>query len=149
MYTAAVITISDKGFRGEREDTSGPNLCAILKERGFDVVYLPAQELFFAHEAAHFRSDPDAMARIAHCMECDLLILDDLGTELTNQFTVSCLYNLLNSRLNQSRSMIINTNLTQEELRSRYSDRITSRLFGMFSAFLFLGKDIRAQRLEE
>ncbi len=117
-------------------------------DRGFDVIYVTAQDLFFAMEGAHFRSDPKASAQVEHYMSCDLLIIDDLGTELTNQFTISCLYNIVNSRLNQKKSMIINTNLTQGELDARYADRITSRLFGLFEPYLFLGQDIRSQKLE-
>ncbi len=128
------------------------HLCtAIAKEvidRGFDVVYVTAQDLFSQMESAHFRSDPKATTQVNHYTDCDLLIIDDLGTELTNQFTVSCLYQIVNSRLNQKRSMIINTNLTQEELCARYADRITSRLFGLFDPYLFLGQDIRSQKLE-
>ena len=78
--------------------------------------------------------------------DCDLLIIDDLGAEITNQFTVSCLYNVINTRLNNSRSTIINTNLREKEIRERYNDRITSRLFGEYQAFLFYGKDIREQK---
>lgn len=72
-----------------------------------------------------------------------MLILDDLGTELTNQFTVSCLYNIINTRLNRGKPLIINTNLTRDELNKRYADRITSRLFGEFAPLMFLGKDMR------
>ena len=78
--------------------------------------------------------------------DCDLLIIDDLGTEMNNQFTVSCLYNIINTRINQSKAMLISTNLTQNEIRERYSDRITSHLFGDFIALRFFGKDIRLQK---
>ena len=74
--------------------------------------------------------------------------MDDLGTELTNNFTVSCLYNIINTRLNNNLSTIINTNLTHSELRARYADRITSRLFGEFRPLMFTGNDIRREKLK-
>lgn len=119
-------------------------------ERGFDVKYETAQNLIGDFEDKQFRSaysvsDDDPTERY---FDCDLLIIDDLGTELTNQFTVSCLYNLINSRINRGKAMIINTNLSSAELRKRYSDRITSRLFGEFSVLLFEGRDIRAAKLK-
>jgi len=78
---------------------------------------------------------------------CDLLIVDDLGSELTNQFTVSCLYNMINTRITRGKPTIINTNLNQAEIRSRYSDRISSRLFGEYKPLLFRGSDIRSQKI--
>ncbi len=125
------------------------HLCtAIAKEvidRGFHVIYETAQDFFAQMEEAQFGQGEKP--NTARYFACDLLILDDLGTELTNQFTISCLYNLINTRINRHLPMIVNTNLTQNELESRYSDRITSRLFGNFRPFLFLGKDIRSQKL--
>lgn len=119
-------------------------------DRGFDVKYETAQNLIGDFEDKQFRStysaaDDDPTERY---FDCDLLIIDDLGTEMTNQFTVSCLYNLINSRINRGKAMIINTNLSSAELRKRYSDRITSRLFGEFSVLLFEGRDIRAAKLK-
>ena len=72
--------------------------------------------------------------------------MDDLGTEMQSQFTVSCLYNLINSRIIAEKSMIISTNIDRNELLEIYSNRITSRLFGEFQTCLFTGKDIRSQK---
>lgn len=120
-------------------------------ERGFDVKYETAQNLVGDFEDKQFRNaysvqDEDPTERY---FDCDLLIIDDLGTEMTNQFTVSCLYNLINSRINRGKATIINTNLSSAELRRRYSDRITSRLFGEFAVLLFEGGDIRAAKLKK
>ena len=82
-------------------------------------------------------------------IECDLLIIDDLGTELTNQFTQSVLYNLLDGRINRGRSTVISTNLTGEQLRRRYTDRIASRLFGGYLAFVFRGEDVRMKKIRK
>lgn len=127
------------------------SIAVVVIERGFDVKYETAQNLISDFEDKQFRSsysnvDVDPTERY---FDCDLLIIDDLGTEMTNQFTISCLYNLINSRINRGKSMIINTNLSSVELRNRYSDRITSRLFGEFSVLLFEGKDIRAAKLKK
>lgn len=118
-------------------------------ERGFDVVYDTSQNILADFEYERFvRGYSDTSeVRTDKYFECDLLIIDDLGTEVANQFTVSCLYNIINTRINQRKSMIISTNLTQSEIRERYSDRITSRLFGDFMVYRFTGKDIRLQKL--
>ena len=120
-------------------------------DRGFDAVCETAQNVFSDFEFERFNrpygtggSEPQKTDKY---FECDLLIIDDLGTEMANQFTVSCLYNLINTRLNHGRPMIINTNLSRDELRKRYADRITSRLFGEFSPLCFLGRDVREQKL--
>ena len=80
--------------------------------------------------------------------DCELLIIDDLGTEVINQFTVSCIYNVINTRLNKNLSTIISTNLLPAEFRQKYWDRITSRIFGEYQIMLFSGNDIRAQKLK-
>lgn len=114
-------------------------------ERGFEVLYDSAQNIFTAFENDRFKSgygpyEPEA----TKFMECDLLIIDDLGTEFVNQFTISCLYNLINTRQNKGLSTIISTNLSYEELSKKYEDRIFSRLVGSDSrVLLFLGKDRR------
>lgn len=120
-----------------------------LLDRGYDVLYTGAIGLVAAFENARFGSsvglsDTEDLHRF---YDCDLLIIDDLGTEVVNQFTVSSLYNVINTRLNLRRPTIISTNLLQDELRHRYWDRITSRLFGEFRILLFLGTDVRAQKV--
>ena len=80
--------------------------------------------------------------------ECELLIIDDLGTEITNNFTVAALFNLLNERALKKRSVIISTNLSLDTLQERYTDRIFSRLTGGFTLCRLSGPDIRlASRL--
>ena len=116
-------------------------------ERGFDVVYETAQNIIADFEYDRFKSGyGETEQRSAKYLECDLLIMDDLGAELTNQFTVSALYNVINTRINLGKSMIISTNLGQKNLLERYDERITSRLFGEFDPFLFRGVDIRRQK---
>ena len=120
---------------------------------GFDVLYTSAVGLLGDFEMARFGNsgaagDGSMTVDTARYFDCDLLIIDDLGTEVSNQFTTSCLYNLINTRLSTRRSTIISTNLMQDELRRRYWDRITSRLFGEYKILLFLGTDVRAQKVK-
>lgn len=126
--------------------------CAkIVIEHGFDVVYESAQNIFSDFEYERFSrgyNSEDAENRTKRYFETDLLIIDDLGTELVNQFTTACLYNIVNTRMCSGKAMIINTNLGKEELISKYADRITSRLFGEFEICLFVGKDVRSVKLE-
>ncbi len=119
--------------------------------RGFDVVCETTQNIFGDFEYERFgkgygASDAEGK-RTDKYFECDLLIIDDLGVEVTNQFTVSCLYNIINTRLNRGCSTIINTNLTKDELYRRYTERIASRLFGEFRPIAFMGRDMREQLL--
>ena len=79
-------------------------------------------------------------------LETDLLIIDDLGVEFSTQFTVSCVYNIINSRMLSRKPTIISTNLTARELEEKYTQRITSRIIGNFISLKFVGKDIRQLR---
>ena len=137
------LLVGTTGLGKTHLSTSGARM---VIDGGFDVVYDTAQGVFSAFEAAQFGRD--AAAGEEKYLRCELLIMDDLGTELTNTFTVSCLYNVINTRLNNNLSTIINTNLTHSELRARYADRITSRLFGEFRPLMFTGNDIRREKLK-
>ncbi len=124
---------------------------SVIINKGYDVVYDSAVNIFAAFEHERFnRSYNDTeKPQTDKYFECDLLIIDDLGVELTNQFTLSCLYNLINTRIAADRAMIVNTNLTQKELRERYDARIMSRLLGEFYPFVFRGTDVRMKKLEQ
>lgn len=120
----------------------------VVIERGYDVCYVTAVGLIADYEYDRFKSSrEDASDILNRYADCDLLIIDDLGTEVTNQFTVSVLYNLINTRLNRGLSTILSTNLDQKELHKRYWDRITSRIFGEYQPLIFVGTDVRAQKL--
>ncbi len=112
---------------------------------GFDVLYDTAQNIIQAFADDQFRDryrqpEPEA----DKYLECDLLILDDLGAEFTNQLTVSCLYNLINTRQNKGLSTIISTNLSAKELAGKYEGRIYSRIVGSdYTVLFFSGKDHR------
>lgn len=118
--------------------------------RGFNVKYETAQNLIsvFSHERFG-RNYGDSFGEevSSDYFNCDLLIIDDFGTEESNQFSISVFYNLINTRINRGLPVIINTNLREKEIRARYADRITSRLFGEFTVLAFPGRDIRMQNL--
>jgi DNA replication protein DnaC len=112
---------------------------------GFDVLYDSVQNILEEFENDRFRSGYGAReAASEKYLECDLLIIDDLGTEMSTQFTTSCLYNLINTRQNKGLSTIISTNLSSKELSSKYEGRIYSRIIGSdYKVLFFCGKDHR------
>lgn len=113
-------------------------------EKGYNVIYETAMNIFSDFECDRFRDRFAGEKPISSkYMECDLLIIDDLGTEVVTNFSVSCLYNLINTRLNKKLPIILSTNLNSQEIRKIYNDRITSRLFGDFEIKAFKGSDIR------
>ena len=126
-------------------------IARVVSEDGFSVVYDTAGHIFAQFEASKFRRDDvdEPNESVERCMACDLLILDDLGTEMTTAFVQSALYQLLNSRLLAGRSTIISTNLDPDQIGRRYSAQIMSRLEGEFELLPFIGQDIRRQKREQ
>lgn len=116
-----------------------------LIHKGYDVIYDSAQNIISDFEDDRFRSSyGNNEMKSEKYLDCSLLIIDDLGTEFINQFTVSTLYNLLNSRQNKGLPTVISTNLTPDELAAKYEDRIYSRIIGRGCRVLvFNGKDRR------
>ncbi len=117
-----------------------------VAEKGYSVAYESAQQLFNMLEKNHFHPDEESVAAVAKLNACDLLIVDDLGTEMTGSFTVSALYSLVNDRLLRGKPMIVSTNLNIDEIRKRYSPQIASRLEGSFQLLPFVGEDIRVRK---
>lgn len=113
-------------------------------DRGFDVLYDSAMHIFSAFESARFHGGADHTDRY---LTVELLILDDLGTELGGNFTVSCLYDIINTRLVRGLPTVVSTNLTIEELADRYGERITSRFIGDYTPLIFCGKDVRIEKM--
>ncbi len=94
--------------------------------------------------------NPQSEETYRYLYSCDLLIIDDLGTEYTNSFVSSELYNILNTRMRDKKSTLISTNLDLQELTERYSDRITTRIIAEYKVFKFYGSNIRlAKRKKE
>ena len=126
-------------------------IARVVIEGGWDVVYVSCVDMFADYEAQRFGNSTGTPtgADLSRYTDCELLIIDDLGTELSNQFTTSCLYGLLNTRLNRHLPVILSTNLETDEFRKRYWDRITSRVLGNFTIMPFKGSDIRRQKLSQ
>ena len=127
-------------------------IARVVSEDGFSVVYDTAGHVFSQFESAKFRRDDDgdtAGEDVERCMNCDLLILDDLGTEMTTSFVQSALYQLINGRLLTGRSTVISTNLDPEELGRRYGAPLLSRLEGEYQLLPFVGTDIRRLKREQ
>ena len=121
-----------------------------LIDRGFDVLYETAQNLFGDFEDERFNRAYNTGVeerKTDRYFSCDLLIIDDLGAELSNQFTASCLYNIINTRYNTGKSCIISTNLSHNEIEKRYSPRVLSRLLGQYQNLQFTGRDVRQMKL--
>lgn len=123
-------------------------------QKGHGVIYASMQNLmsrleeerFQANSFAAYNQEEPEQRYLSMVLDCDLLILDDLGTEYLNQFVSSSIYNLLNTRLLQNKPTIISTNLLAAEIGKRYSDRLVSRLYGSYKALTFVGRDIRIQK---
>lgn len=127
--------------------------CCVAKElmdQGCSVIYFGATGLFdlLSDAAFHTKNRDERQNAYADLYRCDLLIIDDLGTELTNQFTASQLFSLLNERHLGKKSTLISTNFTLAQLRDRYSDRIFSRITSNFDVCRLAGEDIRMYKLQ-
>lgn len=120
-----------------------------VADRGFSVAYETANHLFGKLEQAKFNPSEESRREADMLLACDLLIIDDLGTEMPGQFVTAALYGLLNDRLLAGKPMVISTNLNVEEMNHRYSPQIASRLHGSFQRLTFVGEDIRVLKGRE
>ena len=114
-------------------------------EKGYTPIYGPCENLFSLIEKEKFTGENKGSYEAM--INCDLLVLDDLGAEMSTAFSKAALYNLINTRLLSKKPTIINTNLTIKEIATRYSERVASRLIGNYNANKFLGEDIRQQKI--
>lgn len=117
----------------------------VVINRGFHVVYGAAQNILGDLEDLRFGRVQNPRYRQEALLDADLLIIDDLGTEFTTQYSVAALYNIVNSRLLAERPTIISTNCSLEMLERQYDQRITSRILGLYKTLVFEGEDIRMQ----
>ena len=117
-----------------------------VANKGYSIAYESAPELFAKLEKNRFNPDDAIRAECEKFSHCDLLIIDDLGTEMPGNFVTAALYALVNERLLAGKAMLISTNLNNEEIAKRYSPQIASRLQGEFTNLPFLGQDIRAMK---
>lgn len=114
-------------------------------KRGYGVIYASAPSLVSKLEKNYFSNNDDD-STFNMLIDCDLLIIDDLGTEFHSQLSVSQLYNIFNSRMLSNKPIIINTNLSIRNLQENYTDRFVSRICGNARQLDFLGRDIRIRR---
>ena len=125
-------------------------IARVVAEKGFSVCYDSASVALDAFERQKFSRDPEdtesASIRVKRMLSCDLMILDDLGTEMVTPMSMSALYTLINTRLNERRRTVISTNCSDEELERRYTPQICSRIHGEFLELPFYGTDIRQLR---
>ncbi|MBQ8974518.1 MAG: ATP-binding protein [Oscillospiraceae bacterium] len=125
-------------------------IAKVVANSGYSVVYDTAQGVFSEFETCQFSKNEEevtaAKAETRRILGCDLLIIDDLGTEMTTSFTVSALYEIVNTRLINGKRTVINSNLTLEQMRQRYSPQIMSRLEGEYRRLTFYGEDIRLKK---
>ncbi len=117
-----------------------------ISAKGYGVVYGSAQNLFSLAEKQHFSYSGETSVEDS-LLGCDLLVIDDLGTEFYSSYSASLFYNIVNSRILNGKPTIINTNLSFDELEKRYTPRITSRFIGHYDMKKFIGEDIRQQKL--
>lgn len=116
-----------------------------LLDKGYLVIYQTSFKMFEIIEEYKFHNINNSISKenYNNLFECDLLIIDDLGTELTNTFTVSELFMILNTRLLNKKKTIISTNFSLGKLAETYTERISSRIFDKFTLVKFVGKDLR------
>jgi DNA replication protein DnaC len=122
--------------------------CCIAKElldKGYSVLYFSSSQLFDTLKESDFGKDSkeNLYTSKEDIYNCDLVVIDDLGTELTNSYISAKLFSLLNERILRGKSTIISTNLSLMELRDLYSDRIFSRISTKYKLCKLSGPDIR------
>ncbi len=118
-------------------------VAAEAADKGYSVAYETASHLFAKLEKNRFSPDEESREEVRKLESSDLLIVDDLGTELPGSFVTAALYTLVNDRLLAGKPMVISTNLNIDEIARRYNPQIASRLQGSFTRLTFVGEDIR------
>ena len=121
-------------------------IAAEVLKQGHSVVYIGALRLFELFNAHIFSKDVDVSEEYDNIFTCDLLIIDDLGTEISSSATVSQLFACLNDRLLAHRSTVISTNLSITQLDELYSERTASRIFSQYQILRLFGEDIRIKK---
>lgn len=115
-----------------------------LIDKGYFVIYMSAYRLFTTMTNVRFNNaTPDEKESVKLLQECDLLVIDDLGTEGVNSSTNAEFFDILNTRLRTDKSTLISANLDLTDINITYSERIFSRLVGSFKIFKFIGSDLR------
>lgn len=154
------FTFADKFGRGNVKNlflTGEPGLgktflsasiARVVSEKGYSVVYDSAVNVFNRFDAQRFHRDDRADQDVERYLTCDLMILDDLGSEMTSAMTQASLYQLVNSRLLTDRRTVISSNLSLDDVGRRYTPQVYSRLAGDYLKVCFYGEDIRKLKKE-
>ena len=151
-FSAASPNLLLQGGTGLGKTYLSACIARVVADKGFSVCYESASAALDYYESAKFSRDSQegetAAVRVRRMQDCDLMILDDLGTEMVTPMSQSALYTLINTRLVNGKKIIISTNLSGEQLQKKYSPQICSRIAGEFTALPFVGRDIRLIKKE-
>ena len=145
-FTPSSESILMKGGTGLGKTHLSLAIANEVIRRGYGVMYVSAPAIAQQLEKQYFSRSQTDESLADMLTDCDLLIIDDLGTEFRTQFTVSQFYNIFNARMLRHKPVIINTNLNLRELEQAYSERFVSRIIGGSTKLDFIGKDIRVRK---
>lgn len=136
------------GKTGTGKTHMSTSVARVVISKGYSVIYDSAQNIINDFENDRFHSGYGRQETVSDkYLECDLLIIDDLGTEFTTPFSVSCLYNIFTTRRNRGLSTVVSTNLSAEDIMKKYDDRICSRIIGSdYITCVFAGSDYRLRK---
>jgi len=152
-FSPASVNLILTGEPGLGKTFLSASIARVVAENGSSVAYDTVSGLLGVFEREKFSRDEDeqsdAASRARQLLSCDLLILDDLGTELDTAFTRSALYTLIDGRLRSNKKTVISTNLSKEGISERYGAQLSSRLCGEYNWLVFTGRDIRSLRKEQ
>lgn len=137
------------GYTGLGKTHLSLSIAGAVISKGFSVLYNSAQNIFNELQKERFGKTDTNGAYEAMVLECDLLVIDDLGTEFSTQFTNAALYNIINTRMNTGLPTIISTNLSLVEIEKNYTQKISSRIIGEYTILNFKGNDIRQLKSEQ
>lgn len=142
-FTAKSPSILFMGGTGLGKTHLSLAIANVAINKGYSVIYGTAQNILGDLQSESFGRADNIRYSEHSVLNCDLLIIDDLGTEFKNNYSVSCLYNIVNTRLSAKLPTIISTNFSTKELEEKYDQRITSRITGEYNILMLLGNDIR------
>ena len=146
-FKPSTVSLLFRGSPGVGKTYLSACIARVVAGKGYSVCYDTAASALEAFELRKFARDPEtaetAGVKVRRMLDCDLMILDDLGTEMTTYISISALYTLINTRLLTGKPTIISTNLLDDELEKRYSPQICSRIQGEYSTLQFAGADAR------
>ena len=158
IYNYSVVYANEFGISSENLFMTGETglgkthlslaIADVVIKKGFGVIYASVPNIVSKLEKEKFRYSGDENT-LEHLIQCDLLILDDLGTEYRTQFSSSVIYNVINSRILYKKPTIISTNCSLKSIETDYSKRLVSRLWGNYRLLNFCGKDIRAEKAKK